>query len=92
MNNTHIKSALLVMAVLVAGSAYAHDPSEHADKAEKPKCEAMASMDQSALDADDPIAQAMLKKCQAAHTDEGQDEQHEPQDTSDHHQPAADHG
>jgi len=77
MKKVQIKTALVVMGMLVIGSAYAHDPSEHTGKAEKPKCEAMENMDRSKMDMNDPVMQAMMKKCKAAHDDDGQGDQHQ---------------
>jgi len=56
-----ITIALAVSAWTV--SALAHDPSMHKEKAEKPDCAAMKNMDHSKMDADDPVMQAMMKKC-----------------------------
>jgi len=77
MKKVEVKTALIVMGMLVIGSAYAHDPSEHTGKAEKPKCEAMENMDQSKMDMNDPVMLAMMKKCKAAHGDDGQSEHHQ---------------
>ena len=73
--------------MLVIGSAYAHDPSEHTSKAEKPKCEAMENMDQSKMNENDPVMLAMMKKCKAAHDDDGQGEHHQSSsdDENSHH-------
>jgi uncharacterized protein (DUF305 family) len=52
-------------------SAQAHDPKEHMKDAEKPDCAAMGNMDQSKMDMQDPIAQAMMKQCMGnMHKDE----------------------
>ena len=77
MKKVQIKTALIVMGMLVTGSAYAHDPSEHTGKAEKPKCEAMENMDRSKMNMNDPVMQAMMKKCKAVHHDDGQGEDHQ---------------
>ena len=77
MEKVQIKMALVVMGMLVNGSTYAHDPSEHTGKAEKPKCEAMENMDRSKMDMNDPVMQAMMKKCKAAHDNDGQGDHHQ---------------
>lgn len=65
---THSITALLV-AVAFAHSTQAHDPSEHLK--EKPKCDALEGMDLETLDRDDPVAQALIKKCmQQLHQEE----------------------
>ena len=76
MEKPQIKTALIVTGMLVIGSAYAHDPSEHTSNSEKPKCGAMKNMDRSKMDMDDPVMQAMMKKCNAAHNNDWQGEQH----------------
>lgn len=54
-----------VISLTCALSAQAHDPSEHKDKkGEKPRCEALKDMDPEAMDRDDPVVQALLKKCE----------------------------
>ena len=77
MEKPQIKTALIVTGMLVIGSAYAyaHDPSEHTSNSEKPKCEAMKNMDRSIMDMDDPVMQAMMKKCSATHNDDWQGKQ-----------------
>ena len=64
------------MGVLIIGSTYAHDPSKHTSKSEKPKCETMKNMDYSEMDMNDPVMQAIIKKCQPVQYDQGQDDQH----------------
>ena len=49
--------------LLVTLSALAHDPSEHAAKNTKPDCAAMDTMDHASMDMNDPVMQAMMKKC-----------------------------
>ena len=77
MKKVQIKTALIVMGMLVIGSAYAHDPSEHTGSAEKPKCEAMENMDQSKMNENDPVMLAMMKKCKTTHDDDRQGEHHQ---------------
>lgn len=66
--NTHILiAATLVATLLVSNPALAHDPKLHKDSNEKPNCKAMQDMDHSKMDMDDPVMQAMMKKCADAH-------------------------
>ncbi len=59
-----LRSITIAFAVSVwTVSAQAHDPSMHKEKAEKPDCAAMENMDHSKMDANDPVMQAMMKKC-----------------------------
>lgn len=53
--------ALTVFAIAL--SVQAHDPKEHMKDAEKPDCSAMRDMDHSKMDMDDPVMQAIMKKC-----------------------------
>jgi len=66
MKNTMIRSITLSAAVLLTATAFAHDPSEHMKKNEKPQC---AGMDHSKMDMNDPVAQAMMKRCSMADHD-----------------------
>ena len=73
--STQIFRALFATAfVFSALSANAHDPSEHVGAAEMPDCAAMhqagsegmdMKMDMK-MDMNDPVAQAMMKKCMAS--------------------------
>ncbi|MGC1508722.1 hypothetical protein, partial [Ketobacter sp.] len=54
---------LLITLFTTVTSAQAHDPKEHMKDAEKPDCSAMKDMDHSKMDMDDPVMQAMMKKC-----------------------------
>lgn len=57
-------SPVIVLAALaVAFSAFAHDPKEHMKNAENPNCAAMKDMDHSKMDTNDPVMQAMMKQC-----------------------------
>jgi hypothetical protein len=57
-------SAVLGIAALVATlSVQAHDPSEHKATDQKPDCAAMNTMDHSKVDPNDPVMQAMMRKC-----------------------------
>ena len=55
--------ALAVPGLLLGFSAQAHEPEKHMKEAEKPECAAMKTMDPSKMDRDDPVMQAMMKKC-----------------------------
>lgn len=57
-----VMSKVLPMMFLVA-SVHAHDPAEHTNESEVAKCEMMKTMDHSKMDMNDPVAQAMMKKC-----------------------------
>lgn len=69
---------LSIVLTILSGHAYAHDPSEHNEKKENPKCDKMKSMDHSKMSSDDPVMQAMMEKCKKEmknmHHDEGQPE------------------
>lgn len=59
-----LATLVLIQAVLLAPAAWAHDPSEHAADAEAPDCSKMhESMHGTEKKADDPMAEAMMKKC-----------------------------
>ena len=45
----------------------AHDFEEHVKDAEKPDCAAIKNMDHAKMDMDDPVMQAMMKKCAPSH-------------------------
>lgn len=63
-------TVFLLASVFAMSSSQAHDPSMHAEKAEKPKCEAMKNMDHSKMDVKDPVMMAMMKKCMSEKPDE----------------------
>jgi len=68
---------VFTFSVLTAASVQAHSPSEHKEKAEKPRCEAMQKMDHSKMNMDDPVRMAMMKKCMKADMEEeGPDRKH----------------
>lgn len=62
----HYSIALGVATLVVSLSVKAHDPSEHTQPAEKPNCAAITATDASKPDLNDPVVQAMLKKCTAS--------------------------
>ncbi|MDF2179880.1 hypothetical protein P2G88_16630 [Aliiglaciecola sp. CAU 1673] len=62
----------------------AHDPKEHMKDSEKPNCEAMKDMDHEKMDMNNPVHQAMMKKCMAQMHDMGEMKGMEGQDHSQH--------
>jgi len=61
---TKLLSFAIIFSALIYGlSAQAHDPKEHMQDAQKPDCAAMDNMDQSRMDMNDPVMQAMMKQC-----------------------------
>ncbi|MFC6633100.1 hypothetical protein [Microbulbifer taiwanensis] len=72
-----LTAPILLAALFTATATQAHDPSLHKNKGEKPKCEAMENMDHSKMDPNDPVMQAMMKKCM--------DQLHEESDSAGHH-------
>jgi len=84
MNRLIVSFTVVVSAVALSMSAFAHDPSEHMKDGEKPDCGAMEDMDHSKMDMNDPVMQAMMEKCmkQMHHGDEaGEGDEH-----TQHHQ------
>ena len=67
MKTLNLNIALVALSFFTVSTASAHDPSKHQKSLEKPKCGAMAEMDHSKMDMDDPVMLAMMKKCQASH-------------------------
>lgn len=57
---------LAVPALTLTLAVQAHDPKEHMKDAERPDCAAMKDMDHSTMDMNDPVMQAMMKKCMGA--------------------------
>ena len=51
------------LSLLLAASAYAHDPAEHAKEGSQPDCSSMKGMDPAKMDMKDPVTQAMMQKC-----------------------------
>lgn len=60
MKKLMIHSMALVATAFIASTTLAHDPSEHMENNEEPKC---AGMDHSKMDMTDPVAQAMMEQC-----------------------------
>lgn len=73
-----LNSALILSSALMVAPSFAHDAAEHAKTAEAPDCEAMKTMDHSKMDMNDPVMQALMKKCSAAEPKEG--DQHQGMD------------
>ena len=63
MKNLMITILTLFSITALGSVAQAHDPKEHMKDAEKPNCKAMKDMDHSKMDMNDPVMQAMMKKC-----------------------------
>lgn len=72
-----LNSALILASALMVAPSFAHDPAEHAKTAEAPDCEAMKKMDHSKMDMNDPVMQALMKKCSAAHSEHEGGDQHQ---------------
>ena len=63
MNKNIIFTMIGVFAIgAVINESQAHNPAEHVGKAEKPKCEAMKSMEPNS-NKNDPVYLAMMLKC-----------------------------
>jgi ABC-type sugar transport system substrate-binding protein len=89
MKQRNLLTGLAVPALLLAVSAYAHDPAEHMkdNEGQKLDCTAMKNMDHSKMDMKDPVMQAMMQKCmKQMHGDQTQGEE----DYSAHQQPDQD--
>ena len=78
-----LNSALILSSVLLVAPSFAHDPAEHTNTAEAPDCEAMKKMDHSKMDMNDPVMQAMMKKCSAAHAEQKEGDHHQGMDHGD---------
>lgn len=68
MKNSLLRFTLAVVTTLIITPAFAHDPVEHAKTGEAPDCESIKKMDHSKMDMNDPVMQAMMKKCTNAQT------------------------
>ena len=71
----------VLLSTFLAVNVFAHDPKEHMDKAEKADCSAMDKMDHKKMDMNDPVMQAMMKKCK---TEMNHDESNEKDDDHEH--------
>lgn len=58
--------SLLAILLFLTVPAMAHDPSEHMRAAENPDCTTMDGSSHEGMDSNDPIVQAMMKKCMSA--------------------------
>ncbi len=63
MKTQTLPRVLAISSLLFALSAQAHDPKEHMQNAEQADCTTMNDMDQTKMDMNDPITQAMMEKC-----------------------------
>jgi len=76
MKKLRMTICLLITSPFFIAVAQAHDPSEHKETMEKPKCAAMKNMDESKMDVNDPVIMAVMKKCK----NEGPAENHQKGD------------
>ena len=81
---THIH-VITLSALAFAISAQAHDPKEHMKDAQAPDCAAMKDMDHSKMDMDDPVTQAMMKKCMKGMKGMDHDKSENGQASDEHH-------
>lgn len=92
MKTYNLIATLLVLSAAYAVNVYAHDPKEHAKEKEAPNCMAMQDMEMGGMDKNDPIAMAMMKKCQQKADDnqadkhmDGMNEKDDHVEDNDHH-------
>lgn len=84
MKNLVITISTLFSISALASNALAHEPEKHMKDAEKPNCAAMKDMDDSKMDMNDPVMQAMMKQCmESMHADDEASET--PADDQDQH-------
>ncbi len=69
MKKSLLGCALALSGLLMIAPVFAHDPAEHAMTAEAPDCDAMKNMDHSKMDMNDPVMQALMKKCSTKSAD-----------------------
>lgn len=67
MKKSLLRCTLAFSGLLMIAPTFAHDPAEHAKAGEAPNCESMKTMDHSKMDMNDPVMQAMMKKCGGVH-------------------------
>lgn len=68
MLNPLVKIVFLSGVVMFSMATKAHDISLHKkENADKPNCIALEKMDQSQMDPDDPVTQAIMKQCLGHH-------------------------
>jgi hypothetical protein len=63
MKHATLFGAIALPVLVITLSAQAHEPSQHADADKEPDCAKMKEMDHSKMDKNDPVMQAMMKKC-----------------------------
>ncbi|MEQ8289038.1 MAG: hypothetical protein RIB78_04875 [Gammaproteobacteria bacterium] len=63
MKQITLTTLVIIQSLLFAVTAQAHDPKEHMKDAQKPDCATMKNMDESKMDKNDPVMQAMMQKC-----------------------------
>lgn len=78
MSTQSFRSLLATTILLVTVPAMAHDPSEHMAAAEKPDCTVMDDRGHDGMDTNDPVVQAMMKKCMGSTHKEGMSTMREP--------------
>ncbi len=91
MNTKTLILSVALPTLLFVLSAQAHDAKEHMKDAKNPDCTAMKNMDHSKMDKDDPVMQAMMKKCMNEMHEKGEDKKqgdHEHQESESHDQHA----
>ena len=69
MKRSLLHCTLAFSGLLMIAPVFAHDPAEHAKANEAPDCDAMKTMDHSNMDMNDPVMQALMKKCSAKSAD-----------------------
>lgn len=79
--NRLFKLATSITILGLSCSVLAHDPSLHKQEGAPPNCTAFKNMDQSKMDSNDPIMQAMIKQCSQYHHDTITDNNHHKSDT-----------
>lgn len=84
MKKSLVRCTLAFSGLLMIAPAFAHDPAEHAKAGEAPDCESMKTMDHSKMDMNDPVMQAMMKKCGGAHDHSATSADHNNMEGMDH--------
>jgi len=79
-------SAGALVVALYAAPGLTHDPQEHEAESTTPECAAIANIDASKVDSNDPVMQAILQKCQTAtHDDDSDNDEHQDEEHSEEH-------
>ncbi|MFT4907124.1 MAG: hypothetical protein ACI978_001199 [Oleispira sp.] len=55
--------SIVLPLMFVVASVHAHGPDEHTKEPEVANCDAMKTMDHEKMDMNDPVVQALIKKC-----------------------------